>query len=173
MSRHLEEFLYRCGTTDIRHGRRSLAEHLHGTHELLQKWGADEAVCVAGLFHSIYGTNAFRYSALQITHRKRLRALIGDRAERLVFLFHLANRPSSWIEAIYNGGVVSRFDGQFYVLDDFTLSQLIEIECANLIDQKSGEQFLSDLVDEFDVNIMLTSDRVRQGVVSFLCGEYF
>ncbi|WP_322405540.1 DUF6817 domain-containing protein [Massilia luteola] len=79
MSGRLEEFLYRCGTTDIRHGRRSLAEQLHGTHELLQKWEADEAVCVAGLFHRVYGTNVFRYSALQITHRKRPRALIGER----------------------------------------------------------------------------------------------
>lgn len=37
-----------------------------------------------GLFHSIYGTEGFQGFKLPFTNRKRIRALIGARAERLV-----------------------------------------------------------------------------------------
>src|SRR5437899_12105939 len=38
---------------------RFLLDHLVDTARLLQSWGCEEALWRAGLFHSIYGTQAF------------------------------------------------------------------------------------------------------------------
>lgn len=67
------------------HGNRTLYEHLVGVHDLLASWGAPEPLKRAGLFHSIYGTEAFRH----VLHNDRdeLRTVIGIDAEEMVFLF--------------------------------------------------------------------------------------
>ena len=35
------------------HSGGALVDHLRGTHDLLQEWGNDQAVCIGWLFHSI------------------------------------------------------------------------------------------------------------------------
>ena len=41
------------------HGERKLVDHLVGTYSLLKKWGNDEHICDAGLFHSALGTSRY------------------------------------------------------------------------------------------------------------------
>ena len=60
--------------------------HSIGVYRDLRKWGYDEDVARAGLFHSIYGTSRVRSVSLAIERRDELRALIGERAERLAYL---------------------------------------------------------------------------------------
>jgi hypothetical protein len=46
------------------------------------------------MFHSIYGTERFQGFTLSLERREEVRALIGERAERLAYLNCAMNRPS-------------------------------------------------------------------------------
>jgi hypothetical protein len=50
---------------------------------VLRGWKQDVELADAGLFHSIYGTEGFAGFALPFTERPTIRALVGQRAERL------------------------------------------------------------------------------------------
>ena len=45
--------LDRLSIQDIEHFGRPLKDHLVGTHDLLERWGCSEDVCLAGLFQII------------------------------------------------------------------------------------------------------------------------
>jgi hypothetical protein len=91
--RHLD-FLIRNGASKAPHRDRSLLDHLWGTYRLLQERGADEDLCLAGLFHSVYGTNLYEISLP--VRREEVREIIGERAERLAWLFSVLKRPDCW-----------------------------------------------------------------------------
>ncbi len=78
----------------IEHSGGSLFEHLTGTAALLESWGAPPALVCAGLFHSIYGTEALRQAAVSPAERAELRAQLGEETEELVYLFGTATRDS-------------------------------------------------------------------------------
>jgi hypothetical protein len=118
---------------------------LTGTESMVRQWGLDEDVCKAALFHSIYGTNAFGRCCLDLSQRGELQVLIGRDAEKLVYLFHVSDRPQAWLNALHAGGVISRLDGQFLRLDEAVLAKLIAIECANLIEQGARPGFFGRL----------------------------
>lgn len=134
-------FLAEVGACDTGHTGRSLFDHLQGTCELLQAWRADEDVAVAGLFHSIYGTTAFKKQLLLASQdRPRLRELIGVRAEALVHLFSAELRPAAfarrggfpagYVDALQSAGVEPADAAQM-------MQALVEIECANLVEQSA------------------------------------
>lgn len=133
-------FLVEVGARDAAHSQRSLFDHLSGTYQLLHAWQADEDVAVAGLFHSIYGTNAFKKQLLKADDRPRLRELIGPRAEALVHLFSAELRPAAfarrggfpdgYADALQAAGIAVADAGQ-------VMAALIEIECANLLEQSA------------------------------------
>ena len=81
------EFLMQLGTARIPHSGRSLYEHLAGVSAILHRWGQPEDVYLAGMFHSIYSTARYKHATLPMTERSRLRDVIGEGAERLVYLF--------------------------------------------------------------------------------------
>lgn len=64
-------------------GATAFDEHLKGVQGVLRFWEADDSLCKAGLFHSIYGTEGFQGFKLPFTKRTQIRQLIGNRAERL------------------------------------------------------------------------------------------
>ena len=118
------------------HSRRTLLDHLQGTHDLLVEWGNEPNICVAGLFHSIYGTYAFDKRSADMSMRHEIRDVIGMEAERLVYLFCVTDR-----RCFYEHLGESRFSLRDIVhdcdldLDQNTLAALIEIEVANILDQ--------------------------------------
>jgi hypothetical protein len=137
----IEAFI-RVQTESVGHSGRTLFEHLKGTHDLLQRRGAADYVCLAGLFHSIYGTNIFRHQALPISERNRVKDLIGDRAELLAYIFCSCNRPRALLEAVGRGApyhVVNWRDGEIILLSEAGMIDLLEIEAANLEDQGGGQ----------------------------------
>jgi SM-20-related protein len=82
-----ESFLTEIGAKEVTHSGRTLWDHLKGTYDILCKWGEPEHVCIAGLFHSIYGTEYFKHACVPIEERPKIIALIGASAERLVYRF--------------------------------------------------------------------------------------
>jgi hypothetical protein len=126
---HKQFLLGPAGADKIKHSGRTLYDHLVGTHDLLEAWGNREPVCVAGAFHSVYGTKHFKHQAWPIADRATIRKLIGPEAELLAYIFCVADRPKAFLAA---------FDG-------FLTPSLREIETANLVEQGSKSRWLQRL----------------------------
>jgi hypothetical protein len=148
---HKQFLLGPAGADKIRHSGRSLYEHLVGTHDLLQAWGNSKAVCTAGLFHSIYGTNKFRTKAWPLEDRKTIQKLIGWNVEQLVYLFCTTDRPKDFFPVLNPS--------------QWEMRALREIEAANLIEQGSKSRWLKRLL-ESDV-----SRGAKQAIEYWLKGE--
>jgi hypothetical protein len=101
MPEHIRQFLLSLGVADQPHSGRTFLEHLEGTYALLQEHG--EEIALAGALHSIYGTQF--YTPRKQPTREQVRELVGDKAERLAWLFcslprsMIKNRPPCLPEA--------------------------------------------------------------------------
>jgi hypothetical protein len=132
---------------DVRHSGRTFFEHLKGTHDLLRDWGNPEPICVAGLFHSIYGTWHFHHQAFPIEQRSALRAIIGEEAEFLAYVFCVTERPKAFLA---NAGrpqisIQDHYTNNLIQLSPSDLCNLLEIEAANLVEQGGNRQSLHQL----------------------------
>jgi hypothetical protein len=107
-------------TLGIPHSSTTLFNHLYGTYKILKSHSASEEVCLAGLYHSVYGTEF--YNRLHL-NREQIKNVIGDKAEQLVYEFcSLVDRDS---QLLNNINVDSR---------------LVHIAYANLIEEKFRDQ---------------------------------
>lgn len=145
---NLLEFLRRHGAEANGHSGRSLMEHLMGTWQLLKKWDCAEHVCLAGLFHSIYGTSIYRRRTISRHERAAVRTVIGAQAEELAFVFGVLDRPKAWLPAITTGKApLAGMDDVILTLDDTKVNELLEIEIANLLEQGGAQDVLASLLD--------------------------
>jgi len=92
--KELTDFLVQLGLEKIEHTEKTYLGHLIAVYRDLQKWGCDEDVCLGGMFHSIYGTKKFQGFTLPLARRSEVRALVGERAERLGYLNCAMFRPT-------------------------------------------------------------------------------
>ena len=148
--------LLRSGAMQTPHTGRVLYDHLVATYQQLQAWGNPQAVCMAGLFHSIYGTNAFTHQSLVQSQRADLQNAIGAEAEEMAWLFCSIDRPHAILQGIQscppNGSIhikagaahLQPVAGMLQV-QYADLQALAEIECANLIEQASWGKALQAL----------------------------
>ncbi|MGC4059730.1 MAG: hypothetical protein QM749_02235 [Aquabacterium sp.] len=84
--------LQALGAGEFQHLNGSLATHLHGTEALLRQWGARPALCRAGLYHAVYGTDGYQPALLDVAHRQHIQSLLGEEAEGLAYLYGAADR---------------------------------------------------------------------------------
>ncbi len=113
-------------TPTVAHSGRTLFDHLVGTHLLLKVYREREAVCLAGLFHSIYDKHS-ALSADSTEDREVVGKMIGPEAEELVHAFcALPDRPRCFFERPHNGRTL---------LLDRLWRDLRAIELANLLEQ--------------------------------------
>lgn len=130
-------YLLSQGAAGTLHSGYTLFDHLAGVHSILQVSGATEYVCAAGLFHSVYGTNAFKRVTVSASRRGEVQNLIGLDAESLAWAFCNLPRPQifekslqgdqsfDWLEPV----APKDQQPQFY-------EDLLRLECANLLEQK-------------------------------------
>ena len=90
----MTEFFRQIEADQVSHSDKTYLAHAIGVYNDLRAWGADEDVCNAGLFHSIYGTEIFQSFTLPVTRRDEVRELIGDEAEGLAFWNCFMDRSS-------------------------------------------------------------------------------
>lgn len=106
--------------SSIPHSKTSLFNHLYNTYKILKSHGASEDVCLAGLYHSVYGTEF--YSRLQLG-REEVKNIIGESAEKLVFEF------------------CSLTDRDAQLLNDINANpDLVHIAYANVIEEKFRDE---------------------------------
>ncbi len=129
------DYLVRVGAGKTPHSGRTLFDHLVGVHGHLERWKNPQPVCLAGLFHSVYGTSAFHKQTIKLSARDEVRALIGDEAEELAYLFCVCERYSCFTALLYGQTELkTRFTGQRVAVQTATLTRLLEMEIANLVD---------------------------------------
>ncbi len=137
----LKDYLLSRSVDSAEHSGASLWEHLAGVHRILQVVGSEDYVCHAGLFHSVYGTQSFKTVSVDNSKRSEVQALIGTQAESLVWAFCNLPRPvlleSSLRQQSFNWA--DKLEGVTNA-SQFT-QDLIRIECANLLEQKSLYKF--------------------------------
>lgn len=142
MSNHIEaglDYFLRnvLRTHEVAHSGRTLYDHLAGTFDLLHRWQMVQPVQLCGLFHSVYGTNAFQGAVLDRTkdaERHLLASLIGERAEHLVYLFGTIARPGILLQPSDDSK-----------LDRWDRIDLLQVEVANLLEQGCPEPMLQRL----------------------------
>lgn len=106
---------------ELNHGNSTYINHCFGVYTILNNMGCSNDVCMAGLYHSVYGTDSFDTT---ITLSKQtVIELIGVRAEKLVSIFcNIRNRT----ECLLNNTLS---------LEDSIRYDLLCIELANLQEQ--------------------------------------
>jgi hypothetical protein len=151
----LGSWLAEKGASETQHSGRTLLDHLMGTWKLMHNAGLRDVLCLAGLFHSVYGTNAFRTITVTAQERTAVRQLIGNEAESLAWIFGNIPRPRVLMSALTKDGetaltnrLLERFADH---VNCHTVRDLLAIECANLLEQ--GEFWktpqLTELAKEF------------------------
>jgi hypothetical protein len=137
----LKDYLLSHNVDNAEHSGANLWDHLVGVHRILQVVGSEPYVCIAGLFHSVYGTQSFKTASVDPNKRHKVRALIGKPAESLVWAFCTLPRPNllesslkqqafDWVRKLDNVKDVQQF-----------AQDLVRIECANLLEQKNLYKF--------------------------------
>lgn len=137
MSPDVERLLENYGTAAAPHTGRSLRDHLIGTFDLLNAWGNARDVCLAGLFHSIYGTEVYTHASADLAERNTIREAIGSRAEELAYLFCACDRRHLLSNVERGDALVlhDRLTNGTVSLDRGTLAALVEIAFANELEQ--------------------------------------
>jgi hypothetical protein len=111
--KRLTDFLAGLGVAQVAHTEKTYLGHLVNVYRLLKSQECAEDVCRAGMFHSIYGTERFRGFTLPLERRPEVRALIGERAERLAYVNCAMDRDSF-------DRALERTEGPYHVIDRLT-----------------------------------------------------
>lgn len=90
----LTDYVVGLGAARIQHTEGTYLAHAIGVYKDMKGWEADDEICRAALFHSIYGTDTFQDFTLPLDRREELRQLIGDRAERIAYANSAMDRDS-------------------------------------------------------------------------------
>jgi hypothetical protein len=90
------ELLASRGAAGIPHPGGTLLAHLERVHALLAQWGARPALRRAGLCHAFYGTDGFAVALGDPSRRDELASMVGEEAERLVYLYASCDRGFSY-----------------------------------------------------------------------------
>jgi hypothetical protein len=132
------DLLDKLGTNKARGTGRTLLEHLEGTRAVLAEWGSSTDVCLAGLFHSIYGAEggAARARDANLARRDDVRRLIGPVAEELAYFYSALERRHLFGNATRSGQYVVNdlFEKREVPVSEITLRALFEIEAANFVE---------------------------------------
>ena len=133
MNRTPFEQLRTLGAGEFAHVNGSLIEHLGRTAKLLEAWGNREALCSAGLYHAVYGTDGYEASLIDRTMRHKVAEIIGAEAEEITYLYGACDRDAFWprIGTEAQRSYVDRFAGVSFEIPHQRLMDLCELTFAN------------------------------------------
>jgi len=127
-------FLRERGAESIEHPGGTLYAHLCRVQQRLAALGAVTYLQLAGLTHAAYGTDGFNRALLPWTDRAALRAVVGDEAEDLVYLYGACDRDHTWSTLAGTGTVHDRFTGERRTLDAGQVVPFVDLSIVNELD---------------------------------------
>ena len=131
----LLDLLIDLNTDSLSHSQGTLIDHLQQTYELLKQWNNPNYVCLAGLFHSIYGTQIYKKQSLELKQRNIIKEAIGIEAEYLVYLFCIMHR-GYFYNNLRSNELINSQDGTHILICEKTKRNLCEILVANELEQQ-------------------------------------
>src|SRR5258708_4665716 len=141
----LTDFLVELGIEQIAHTNKTYLAHLIAVYRLMESQGCDATLCGAGMFHSIYGTQQFQGFKLPVESRADVRALIGERAERLAYLNCAMFRPSFDVAVLEQTAPPYRFTDRLtneeVTLDQTDFDDLCRIHLYDWLEQVPRSRF--------------------------------
>ncbi|HEY7327953.1 MAG TPA: hypothetical protein VH592_09950 [Gemmataceae bacterium] len=141
--KELTNYLLDRGVEQVGHTGKSYLAHLIGAYKLMEAQGCPEELCRAGMFHSIYGTERFQGFKLLLDRRAEVRALIGERAERLAYL-NCAMDRSTFDRAVKQSGdsytITDRLSGEEVTLSRDDFDDLCRIHLYDWLEQVPRSQ---------------------------------
>lgn len=125
--------LVTLGAEKIEHVNSDLLQHLTETYKLLLLWENDEHITSAGLYHSIYGTSGFPIQLVSLERRKEMAAIIGEKAEALLYLYGACDRSFTYPKFLEGETKFykDRFTGEIFLPPNHLFSGFCEITFAN------------------------------------------
>src|SRR4051794_36821817 len=142
--KQMTAFLLGQGIEEMEHTGKTYFGHLIAVHRLMEEQGCAADACRAGLFHSIYGTEAFQRFQLPVARRHEVRDLIGERAERLAYL-NCAMDRASFDAALRQGQppypVLDRLSGEEAQLDTEDFDDLCRVHLYDWLEQVPRSRF--------------------------------
>lgn len=144
--------LAELGAGQFEHIDGTLIDHLQGTKELLEEWGAPEDLQDAGLYHAAYGTAWFTQNFVPIEQRPDIAAVIGEAAEEIVYQYCACDRKDFFarIGKEPNPEFRNRFTGETYHLSPEMLKKFCELTAANETEIAiDNPEFIEKHRDEF------------------------
>src|SRR5262245_31777323 len=136
--KQMTDFLVSVGTETVEHSDNSFLAHLIGVYRDMQAAGCTEEVCRAGMFHSIYGTELFQKFHLPLERRPEVRALIGERAERLAY-FNCVMDRASFDESVARGDpphrIIDRLTGKEVLVSTNDFDDLCRVHLYDWLEQ--------------------------------------
>ena len=131
--------LAELGADGFEHKNGSLHTHLLATYDLLRSWGADSALCDAGLYHSAYSTTGFTDTMVSLDLRSKIAAIIGAEAEAMVYLYCACDRDAVYPNFGNPDGVEfrDRFTDEVFELSAQQASAFCELTVANELELMS------------------------------------
>jgi hypothetical protein len=135
--RQMTNFLVGLGIEDVPHTAKSYLAHLVGVYRYMKERGCGEDACRAGMFHSIYGTELFQGFKLPLERRPEVRALIGERAERLAYVNCAADRAT--LDRAARGGppfrITDRLTGEVVEMTAGDFDDLCRVHLYDWLEQ--------------------------------------
>lgn len=156
----------------VGHMGKDYYSHLVGTYEFLHKWGNPPHILLAGLFHSIYGTQHYDLRPFPIAAREWIQLLIGKDAEKFSYLFCVMDRQREFFNHFYRQPdtahifVTDTYTGTVETISWETYNFLLEIEAANLLEQGGQAPRLFALLQAG------ISDAAKSYIVAYLRGHH-
>jgi hypothetical protein len=132
------DFLLGVDAEKVPHSGKTYLGHLIAVYRLMESVGCSEELCRAGMFHSIYGTERFQKFKLPVERRAEVRALIGERAERLAYLNCAVDR-ASFDQAIHETSepwkIIDRLSGDEVLLSRQDFDDLCRVHLYDWLEQ--------------------------------------
>jgi hypothetical protein len=135
-------FLAERSAEQVAHSSGSFLDHLAGVADLLVAWDCPADTCLAGLFHAVYGTEAFPRPLVDASTeagRAGVRAVIGEPAEQLSWLFERVDRQAFFAAVDADPPrVVDRTSGEHLAVSRAEHRALCDVLVANWLEQLPG-----------------------------------
>lgn len=139
-------FLRDCGAARLAHSGGTFLDHLKGVEHILDRWGTSLEVRMAGLMHSIYGTEGF--PNLAPVDEARVVDLLGADAEALVRRF-CAMDTASLVDSVVGAAPALRArDGQSLPATPRQIDALLLLHLANTAEQLPRLRGLTQVIDD-------------------------
>jgi hypothetical protein len=145
----MRAWLRQRGAETIDHPGGTLYAHLSRVHDRLGRLGHGADVHLAGLAHAVYGTDGFDVVLLDPADRTTLRDIIGESAERLVYLYGACDRGRTWQRLPDTGEVWNRFTNEIESLGPRLLQPFVDLSIVNELDVVEQDRALAEKFGDY------------------------